>query len=94
MVPSDDDAASTVAASTGAAKEKISQSLHQLRGRGEKAGASVASLVQEQPLVLGALAVAVGALIGAAVPLSNRESQLLSELGGRVASKLQETTQS
>lgn len=81
-------------ASMSAAKQKISHSLHEACDQAERVGASVASLVQEQPLVLGALAVAAGALIGAALPLSNRESQLLSELGGQVASKLQQATQS
>lgn len=80
--------------SHGTVKERLAGSLHTLRDHGQSAGASVASLVKEQPLALGALAVAAGALIGAALPMSEREQQVLGEVGGRLAAKVQESTQS
>lgn len=58
---------------------KVSASLRTMREREQRAAASFVSLVQDQPLALGALAVATGALIGAALPMTSYENELLTQ---------------
>ena len=58
---------------------KVSSSLRAMREREQRAAQSFAGLVQDQPLVLGALAVAAGALIGAALPMTSYENDLMAQ---------------
>jgi hypothetical protein len=44
-----------------------------------QAGAHLANLVREQPVALGAIALAVGALLGAALPNTDYENRLFGE---------------
>jgi hypothetical protein len=51
------------------------------------------SMMDEQPLVLGALAVAVGAIIGTAIPSTQYENRVLGTARDRTLSKAQELGQ-
>jgi ElaB/YqjD/DUF883 family membrane-anchored ribosome-binding protein len=59
---------------------KVSASMRAVREREQRAAESFVGLVQEQPLALGALAVAAGALIGAALPMTRYENELLAQV--------------
>jgi ElaB/YqjD/DUF883 family membrane-anchored ribosome-binding protein len=45
----------------------------------EQLNSSITRLLEEQPLILGAIGVAVGAAIGAAIPTTERENMLMGE---------------
>jgi hypothetical protein len=57
---------------------------------GSDAGRGVAGLVEAQPLLLGALGVALGAALGAIIPGTDAEDRLMGEQRDRVADQLQE----
>jgi len=50
------------------------------------------SLLEEQPLVLGALGIALGAAIGAALPSTEQEDRLLGGVRDQTVSKIKEMT--
>jgi len=50
------------------------------------------TLLEEQPLVLGALGIALGAAIGALLPATEHEDRLLGEVRDQTVSKVQEMT--
>ena len=50
----------------------------------------VYTMMDDQPLVLGALAVAVGAIIGTAIPSTQYENRVLGRARDRTLSKAQE----
>lgn len=63
-----------------AAGERGGEMAEALRERGMGARDSFNSLMQEQPLVVGALAVALGALLGAGMPISRREQESMGSV--------------
>lgn len=50
------------------------------------------TLLEEQPLIVGALGVAIGAAIGALLPATEQEDRLLGEVRDQTVSKVQEIT--
>ena len=62
------------------------------RSRDQVAG-SISRLLDEQPLVLAALGVAVGAAIGAAIPSTEAEGRLMGDASSSVKSRAQELAQ-
>lgn len=62
---------------------------HHSRSRNQ-IGNSLTRLIDEQPLVLAALGVAVGAAIGAAIPSTETESRLMGDASGQLKSRAQE----
>ncbi|MGE0081914.1 MAG: hypothetical protein AB7U81_11510, partial [Thiohalomonadaceae bacterium] len=62
----------------------------QLRERGMQAREGFGSLMQEQPLVVGALAMALGALIGAGVPVTRREREVMGPMSEDVMKRGEE----
>lgn len=73
--------------SRSAAKEKLSGAMDATRVRGRQAQDSLESLVMERPLALGALAIAVGALIGAAIPSTDYERRKVGPMRDRTLDK-------
>lgn len=81
------------------AAEKVRHRAHQtgesLREQSHRARAGFTDLLHEQPLALGALGIAIGALLGGALPSTAKEDQLLGEASDRLAdqakSKARET---
>jgi ElaB/YqjD/DUF883 family membrane-anchored ribosome-binding protein len=63
------------------------------RERARQAQAQIENFVQEQPLIVGAVAVAVGAAIGAALPTTDYENRTLGDLRDRTIEKAREVGQ-
>jgi ElaB/YqjD/DUF883 family membrane-anchored ribosome-binding protein len=80
------------------AKERIAGSMDSMRGRAshladsarqqwERARGGVDYLVNEQPLALGAIGLAIGAVLGAAAPRTRAEEQLMGEASRNLTEK-------
>jgi hypothetical protein len=82
---------------SGASSGRFSNAMHSARDnasvRAREMQDRVYSMMNEQPLVLGALAVAVGAIIGTAIPSSQYENRVLGTARDRTLTKAQELTQ-
>lgn len=80
--------------SSGASSGRLSNAIHSARDnasvRAREMQDRVYSMMDEQPLVLGALAVAVGAIIGTAIPSTQYENRVLGTARDRTLSKAQE----
>ncbi|TCD20417.1 DUF3618 domain-containing protein [Pseudomonas sp. IC_126] len=59
-----------------------------LRGGADRARGGFNQLLQEQPLALGAIGIALGALLAASVPPTRREDEMLGEASDRMTDKL------
>lgn len=55
-----------------------------------RAGAQMAQLVREQPLIAGALSLAVGALLGAALPITEYENRVMGPTHDRAMARVNE----
>jgi hypothetical protein len=81
-----------VSESFGNARNRASDSGRQastrLKGGADRARGGFNQLLQEQPLALGAIGIALGALIAAAVPSSRREDEMLGEASDRMTDQL------
>lgn len=71
--------------------ERLSSNLHDasdaLQRQGENLKGGLQHLLQEQPLALAAVGVALGAVIGAALPTTRTENRLLGETSDRLTGK-------
>ncbi len=83
---------SSVSESLGQARTRASDSTRQasqkLRGGADRARGGFNQLLQEQPLALGAIGIALGALMAAAVPPTRREDEMLGETSDLVTDQL------
>lgn len=77
-----------------AASETLQDTARSVRGigrsagdAGRRAGATMTSLLEEQPLIAAGLGLAIGALIGAALPTTETEARLMGETSDRVKSQ-------
>lgn len=61
-----------------------------LRDQTHRATDGFSHMLNENPMAAGAIAIAVGALIGAALPTSRKENQWMGETGDRIRSKASE----
>lgn len=66
---------------------------HEIRARAGRASHDFQTLLQEQPLAVGAIGIAVGALIAASLPATSTEDRYLGETRDKVASKAREKVQ-
>lgn len=82
----------SVSESLGNARTRASDSTRQasqkLRGGADRARGGFNQLLQEQPLALGAIGIALGALMAAAVPPTRREDEMLGEHSDRLTGQL------
>ena len=85
------DAASRAASATGHTAEAIAQAS---RGGVQRVTERYSHLSREQPLVLGALAVVVGAAIGALLPSSDAEDEWLGNVSEEAKSRLKSEARS
>lgn len=67
--------------------------MHSVQHRTQDAGSSFVNLVQEQPVALGALALAAGALLGAAFPITAYENRLVGPVHDRTMARAKELGQ-
>lgn len=63
------------------------QAADSLRRQGERAQAGFQNLLHEQPLVLGALGIAIGAMLGGALPRTTQEDQLMGDKSDQLTEK-------
>lgn len=81
-----------VSESLGNARSRASDSgrhaSERLRGGADRARGGFNHLLQEQPLALGAIGIALGALLAASVPPTRREDEMLGEASDRMTDKL------
>ncbi|GAB3393863.1 DUF3618 domain-containing protein [Azotobacter armeniacus] len=86
-----------VSDSLGSARQHLSDSSQHaadsLRHRAQQARSGFDTLLHEQPLVLGALGIAVGALIAGMLPTTQQEDQLLGEASDNLTDKLKVTAE-
>ncbi|KJH83003.1 MULTISPECIES: DUF3618 domain-containing protein [Pseudomonadaceae] len=82
----------SVSESLGNARTRASDSKRhaseRLRGGADRARGGFNHLLQEQPLALGAIGIALGALLAASVPPTRREDEALGEMSDRVTDRL------
>jgi ElaB/YqjD/DUF883 family membrane-anchored ribosome-binding protein len=72
------------------ARERVGQLGESARYRMEQMRGGYDSIVREQPLVLGAIGLAVGALLGAGLPRTRQEDELMGEASDRLTEKAKE----
>ena len=72
------------------ARGKTEQMREQMRHQAERVRTGYDALVREQPLVLGAIGLAVGALLAAAAPRTRREDELMGEASDRLTERAKE----
>lgn len=82
----------SVSESLGNARVRASDSTRhaseRLRGGADRARGGFNHLLQEQPLALGAIGIALGALLAASVPPTRREDEMLGEVSDRMTDQL------
>ena len=82
----------SVTESLGNARTRASDSgrhtSERLRGGADRARGGFNHLLQEQPLALGAIGIALGALLAASVPPTRREDEALGEVSDRMTDRL------
>jgi len=75
---------------TNRVTDRLSEPRQTMHGRTRQVRSQLAGLVQEQPLALGALALAAGALIGAAVPMTEYENKWVGPMHDRTVARAKE----
>lgn len=78
---------------SGKVKGKLSKSMQAVQDRTLDARSNLINLVQEQPIALGALALAAGALLGAAFPITPYENRLVGPVHDRTMARAKELGQ-
>jgi ElaB/YqjD/DUF883 family membrane-anchored ribosome-binding protein len=77
--------------STGAAAaDKLSRAADMTRERTRRAQVQIESLVSERPLLLGGIAVAIGAVIGAVIPTTQYENKTVGQVRDRAVRRAKE----
>ena len=82
------DRAFDVGRSTAARASQAGQSVAEQAGRAQNA---ISELIREQPLIVGAIGLAIGAVIGASLPRSRREDELMGEASASLKATAAET---
>jgi hypothetical protein len=85
-----DAAQRTWRSSRSAASGRVSRAMDVTRERAQQVQQRAHGMLEEQPLVLGALAVAAGAIIGAALPTTQYENRTVGRVRDRTLDKAKE----
>ena len=85
------DAASSARDAVGSARSRASSARGSLAGQGTRAREGFSRLQHEQPFLIGAIGIALGAALGGAMPTSRSEQSLAAQYGGRVRAAVDET---
>ena len=80
----------TLSNSGQAMKDKISRTSDSAVAQGQRMREGVQNLFEDQPLVIGALGLAIGAAIGAALPRTEQEDKLLGEMRDNAVSTIKD----
>ena len=76
--------------STGALESSVRKTTETAQAQAQRVREGFNTLLTEQPLVLGALGIAVGAVIGAALPATEQEDRLLGAVRDKTFSEVKE----
>ena len=75
------------------AQDRVSRLGDQVRYQAQRAGGGFQRMLQENPLVMGALGVGVGAAVGLAIPQTRQEHEVMGEARDTFVEKAQEKAQ-
>lgn len=75
------------------ARGRMSSTMHSMQERTQGVRSDLMDLVQQQPIALGALALAAGALLGAALPITQYENRMVGPTRDRTLAKAKEMGQ-
>lgn len=84
-------ARSRVQETTGRTQERMSEMSRRSQMQMERAKDRFGQMVDEQPLVLGALGLAIGAALGAAIPATRRENEMMGTVRDDLMERAKET---
>ena len=76
--------------SRDAVRDKFSDTARNTQDRARRAREGLGSLIEEQPLILGALGIALGAAIGASLPRTEQEDRLMGKVRDNAVGKIKE----
>lgn len=77
-------------ATSGRVRERVRGASHNARDQAYRARDEFSTLMDEQPLLMGAIGVAIGATIAALVPATRRERQVMGKVSDEVAGKAED----
>jgi ElaB/YqjD/DUF883 family membrane-anchored ribosome-binding protein len=80
--------------SLGSMRDRAGQVTDAARSQLDRAKSGIDYLVHEQPLALGAVGLAIGALLGAAAPRTRVEEQVMGEASQNITQKAKEVAES
>ena len=72
---------------TESVRAGVNRTANMAQSQGRQARDTFNSLLEEQPLILGAIGLAIGAIIGAALPSTEQEDTLVGELSDKTLNK-------
>jgi hypothetical protein len=87
---STDAARQGVSQTTDAVKETVNKTANLAQAQARRAREGFTSLLEEQPLIVGALGIALGAAIGAALPSTEQEDRLMGDVRDKAIAKAKE----
>ena len=87
---SGESATGRISEAAGSAKEKLSQAASGARQQYERVRGGYDSIVREQPLALGAIGIAIGAALAAALPRTRKEDALMGAASEQLTQKAQD----
>ena len=78
-------------------RERIGETAHHaadtVRHQADRARQGFSHMMEDNPLVIGAIAIGIGALLGAALPVTRKEDELMGETGDKLRNKAGEASQ-
>jgi hypothetical protein len=80
----------TINRTTDTVKDTVSKTTSLAQVQANRAREGFNTLLEEQPLILGALGIALGAAIGAALPSTEQEDRLMGEARDKTVGKVKE----
>lgn len=75
-------------------RQRADRIKHSTQSQAQKVSEGFNYMLEEQPLALGALGIAIGALLGGSLPSTRREDRLMGEASDRVADKASHVAES
>ena len=84
------DTSGSVQSTTQSIRDKVGGATQTARERARQAKDEFSTLMEEQPLLMGAVGVAIGATLAALAPTTRRERDMLGDASDKVASKASE----
>jgi ElaB/YqjD/DUF883 family membrane-anchored ribosome-binding protein len=80
-----------ISGSAGSGRERMNDLSQRSQQQYYRARASFGHMLEEQPLVLGAIGLAIGAVLGATVPATRREDEMMGSMRDDLLEKAKET---